>query len=51
MDRSLSAHQATEKDRILAALASANWNRVKAAEMVGIPRRTFYRRLKKYGIQ
>jgi transcriptional regulator with GAF, ATPase, and Fis domain len=51
VERSLSAHQATEKDRILAALAGANWNRVKAAEMVGIPRRTFYRRLKKYGIQ
>ena len=51
VDRSLSAHQATEKDRILAALAGANWNRVKAAELVGIPRRTFYRRLKKYGIQ
>ena len=30
---------------------AANWNRVKAAEMCNIPRRTFYRRLKKYGIQ
>jgi transcriptional regulator with GAF, ATPase, and Fis domain len=51
LDRSLSAHEATEKDRILAALASCNWNRVKAAEMCNIPRRTFYRRLTKYGIQ
>ncbi|PIE05445.1 MAG: sigma-54-dependent Fis family transcriptional regulator, partial [Sorangium cellulosum] len=51
VDRSLSAHEATEKDRILAALARCNWNRVKAAEMCNIPRRTFYRRLKKYGVQ
>ncbi len=50
-EHSYSEHQATEKDRILAALASCNWNRVKAAEVVGIPRRTFYRRLKKHGIQ
>ena len=27
------------------------WNRVKAAQEVGLPRRTFYRRLKEYGIQ
>jgi len=51
VDTSLSAHQATEKERILAALSACNWNRVKAAEIVGIPRRTFYRRLAKYGIQ
>ena len=40
----------SEKDRILRALAAANWNRVKAAELVGMPRRTFYRRLKEFGI-
>jgi transcriptional regulator with GAF, ATPase, and Fis domain/predicted negative regulator of RcsB-dependent stress response len=50
-ESSLSAHEASEKDRMLAALSNANWNRVKAAEMCSIPRRTFYRRLKKYGIQ
>jgi len=50
-EASLSAHQASEKERILTALSSCNWNRVKAAEIVGIPRRTFYRRLAKYGIQ
>jgi serine/threonine-protein kinase PknK len=44
-------HQASEREKILAALASCNWNRVRAAEIVGIPRRTFYRRLKKHGIQ
>ncbi len=50
-ESTLSAHEASEKDRMLAALSGANWNRVKAAEMCNIPRRTFYRRLKKYGIQ
>ena len=40
----------TEKERILEALARAGWNRVQAAKLVGIPRRTFYRRLKEYGI-
>jgi transcriptional regulator with GAF, ATPase, and Fis domain len=40
----------TERDRILGALTSCNWNRVQAAKMIGLPRRTFYRRLKEYGI-
>ncbi len=40
----------SEKERILRALAACNWNRVKAAELTGIPRRTFYRRLKEFGI-
>lgn len=39
-----------EKEKIIGALTRCNWNRVKAAEMVGLPRRTFYRRLKEYGI-
>ncbi len=47
----LSRHRVDEKERILAALEACNWNRVKAAEMLGIPRRTFYRRLKRHGIQ
>jgi DNA-binding NtrC family response regulator/tetratricopeptide (TPR) repeat protein len=50
-ETSLDAHKASERDRILAALARCNWNRVKAAQVVGLPRRTFYRRLKEYGIQ
>jgi transcriptional regulator with GAF, ATPase, and Fis domain/tetratricopeptide (TPR) repeat protein len=45
------AHKQTEKDRILAALEKAGWNRLKAAQLCGIPRRTFYRRLREYGIQ
>ncbi len=48
---SLDAHKAGERERILGALKANNWNRVKAAEVVGLPRRTFYRRLKEYGIQ
>ena len=42
--------KAEERRRILAALEAASWNRVKAAAKMGIPRRTFYRRLKEYGI-
>ena len=45
------AHKDGEKDRILAALEKAGWNRLKAAQLCGIPRRTFYRRLREYGIQ
>jgi DNA-binding NtrC family response regulator len=48
---SLDAALEQERERILEALGSANWNRAKAAKLVGMPRRTFYRRLKKYGIQ
>jgi len=40
-----------EKERIVNALQTCNWNRVKAATMLGLPRRTFYRRLREYGIQ
>ena len=50
-ETSLDAHRAGERERILAALGRCNWNRVKAAQIVGLPRRTFYRRLKEYGIQ
>jgi len=48
---SASEHRREERDRILEALRESNWNRVKAAEISGIPRRTFYRRLREYGIQ
>ncbi len=40
----------SERERILAALAACNWNRAHAAKMIGVPRRTFYRRLKEFGI-
>jgi len=47
----LSQHRTDEREKILKALQACNWNRVKAAELSGIPRRTFYRRLREYGIQ
>jgi serine/threonine-protein kinase PknK len=47
----VSEHRKDERERIIEALRSCNWNRVKAAELSGIPRRTFYRRLREYGIQ
>jgi DNA-binding NtrC family response regulator len=43
-------HRAAERDRILSALTACNWNRLQAAKMIGLPRRTFYRRLKEFGI-
>jgi len=49
--QSLSSHLKDEKARIAEALAACNWNRVRAAEMLGMPRRTFYRRLKQYQLQ
>jgi transcriptional regulator with GAF, ATPase, and Fis domain/energy-coupling factor transporter ATP-binding protein EcfA2 len=45
-----SQFRSSERDRILQALTASSWNRAKAAKMVGLPRRTFYRRLKEYGI-
>jgi transcriptional regulator with GAF, ATPase, and Fis domain len=42
-------HKAAERDRILNALTASNWNRVRAAKLIGLPRRTFYRRLKEFG--
>jgi serine/threonine-protein kinase PknK len=48
--RNVTEFKDTERERILAALAASNWNRVQAAKMIGVPRRTFYRRLKEYGI-
>jgi DNA-binding NtrC family response regulator len=43
-------HKAAERERILGALTACNWNRLRAAKMIGLPRRTFYRRLKEFGI-
>jgi transcriptional regulator with GAF, ATPase, and Fis domain len=48
---SFEAHKQSERDRILSALEKAGWNRLQAAKICGIARRTFYRRLKEYGIQ
>jgi serine/threonine-protein kinase PknK len=50
-NQTLSSHRRSERERIIEALEACNWNRVKAAELSGIPRRTFYRRLREYKIQ
>ncbi len=47
---SLAGHKEQERTQILEALERAKWNRAQAARILGIPRRTFYRRLKEYGI-
>jgi serine/threonine-protein kinase PknK len=46
----LNHHKLEEKQRILHALEASGWNRVKAAQALGMPRRTFYRRLADYSI-
>jgi transcriptional regulator with GAF, ATPase, and Fis domain len=48
---SVDAAKEQERERILEALQACNWNRAKAAKRIGMPRRTFYRRLKEFGIQ
>jgi len=50
LPENLDAHKSSEKRRILEALESSGWNRVRAASKLGIPRRTFYRRLREHGI-
>jgi transcriptional regulator with GAF, ATPase, and Fis domain/Tfp pilus assembly protein PilF/predicted Ser/Thr protein kinase len=40
-----------EKQEILSALQQTGWNRSQAAKLLGMPRRTLYRRLRDYGIQ
>jgi DNA-binding NtrC family response regulator len=47
----LSEHQRGERRRIVEALEATGWNRLKAATLLKMPRRTFYRRLREYNIQ
>ena len=42
--------KAQEMAEILQALEACSWNKSKAARLLGIPRRTFYRRLTSHGI-
>ena len=39
-----------ERRKILAALEQNGWNRARAAKALGMPRRTFYRRLQEHRI-
>ena len=48
---SLDAAKEEERERIVEELNVSNWNRAQAAKLIGMPRRTFYRRLRKYDIQ
>jgi len=48
--RSRSAVDGGEGKRILDALEECQWNRSRAAQLLGIPRRTFYRRLEALGL-
>jgi transcriptional regulator with GAF, ATPase, and Fis domain len=47
---SLEEFKSLEKRRILEALEASSWNRVRAAKVLGMARRTFYRRLREYDI-
>ncbi|MFW5924914.1 MAG: sigma 54-interacting transcriptional regulator [Myxococcota bacterium] len=47
----LAEFKGDERRRILDALEKHTWNRAKAARALGMPRRTFYRRLREHGIQ
>ena len=49
--RAADERRTREKRRILDALEAHGWNRSKAAEALGMPRRTFYRRLADHDIQ
>jgi DNA-binding NtrC family response regulator len=44
------AEEGDERARLLGALERCRWNRTKAAKELGIPRRTFYRKLDKLGL-
>jgi serine/threonine-protein kinase PknK len=46
----MALRKAAERQRIVDALESCNWNKVKAATHLAMPRRTLYRRLKEYGL-
>jgi transcriptional regulator with GAF, ATPase, and Fis domain len=46
----LAVRRAAERQRILEALEQANWNKVRAATVLGMPRRTLYRRLREFGL-
>jgi transcriptional regulator with GAF, ATPase, and Fis domain len=46
----LALRKAAERQRIIDALEQVNWNKVRAATVLGMPRRTLYRRLREYGL-
>jgi transcriptional regulator with GAF, ATPase, and Fis domain/tetratricopeptide (TPR) repeat protein len=46
----LDEHRARERQKILETLEATRWNKSKACALLGMPRRTFYRRLREYDI-
>ncbi len=46
----MAVRKASERQKILDALEEVNWNKVRAAQVLGMPRRTLYRRLREYGL-
>jgi hypothetical protein len=48
--RSRQEHQQGEVERIVNALGTCGWNVSQAATVLGIPRSTLYRKLKRYGL-
>ncbi|MGB5809078.1 MAG: sigma-54-dependent Fis family transcriptional regulator, partial [Polyangiales bacterium] len=48
---SFASFKGAERARILETLNTHGWNRAKAARALGMPRRTFYRRLKEHAIE
>jgi transcriptional regulator with PAS, ATPase and Fis domain len=49
-DRRAASSDSLEDSEILSVLERCQWNRTKAAEELGIPRRTFYRKIQKMGL-
>jgi transcriptional regulator of acetoin/glycerol metabolism len=45
------AAEVDERAELLSALDSTGWNAVRAAREVGMSRATFYRKLRRYGIE
>jgi transcriptional regulator with GAF, ATPase, and Fis domain len=49
-DRPATSLEDEERRTILDALKAARWNKTEAARQLGVPRRTFYRRLRRFGL-
>jgi len=49
--QTLTELKAVEKAQIIKVLAQTNWNKLKAAEILGIGRQTLYNKIKEYGLK
>lgn len=48
--KNLTEHMEAERAAIIEALEATRWDRGKASDLLGMPRRTFYRRMTEYGL-